>query len=484
MKMYDDSGLTGNVDPEKKRVAQAIIDMLAQRDIKLELKDVVVGATFTRYVYSVLSLKTRMSEFRALSDEIAGCALTNREIMIHAPLRGTQYLGIDVANTERRIVSLPVLLDSDKFKSAQGELNFVMGEDVYGNLVVADLVKLPHLLIAGSTGSGKSEFINSLVISMIYKYGPDHVRFVLVDPKGVELSVYNGSSHLLIPQTVTEVKSALASLDYLIEEMERRYALFRQCSVVSLREYNAKAESLSQTPLPYLVFVADEFADIMAVNKKEFEVKLIRLAQKSRGAGIHVVLATQRVDLSVISGSIKAVVPSRVAFRVCSVYDSQIVLGSGGADKLLGYGDMLFMDVDSPNLSRLQGAYVSMEDIRAIVYNSSQIDGVSYDPQVRARISALRKAQSADDEDPVDDLYPLYKKALRFWLVNNDGRASISSIQRGLNIGFNRAGRVMDKLQQMGYVENPPNYEYGVRPLMVLVTLEELDNLFPDTDDD
>ncbi len=480
-------------DGERQRLAQAIVNKLAVFNIKIELADIIVGPSVTRYMFTVLSQKTRMSDFKQYSDDIKACVEAQDDILIDAPVKGTNMVGIEVANKVKRPVVLRALLDTPEFREAKGNLVFAIGQEITGKVVLADLAEMPHLLVAGTTGSGKSVCLNCLIVSLLYKYGPEYVRFVMVDPKFVELSRYNGIPQMLTTETITTMQDALASMDYLIAEMESRYQLFRQVGVDKITEYNKHINPKLAQKMPYLVFVVDELADLMATNKSAFEAKLIRLAQKGRACGIHIVLATQRPDVKVITGTIKGNLPCRMALKVSSVYDSQTIIGCGGAEKLLGRGDMLFMNsTGSSELTRVQGAYISNDEIRSIVKYSKEVNEVYYDTSVTDEIFVSRKkeAESHDDEADhngeggKDELYPYYKKALRYWLERNNGKASISSIQRGINVGFNRAGRIMENLQRMGYVEELSSSETSNRALKVLVTLEELDTLFPDVADD
>lgn len=480
-----------NDNSDRERLAQAIVNKLAVFNIKIELADIIVGPSVTRYMFTVLSQKTRMSDFKQYSDDIKACVEAQEDIIIEAPVKGTNMVGIEVANKVKRPVVLRELLESKTFQEAKGDLVFAIGKEVSGKVVVGDLADMPHLLIAGTTGSGKSVALNCLIVSLMYKYGPEYLRFVMVDPKFVELSRYEGIPHMLTAEAITTMQDALAGMDYLVNEMENRYQLFRQNGVGKISEYNKRINPKLTQKLPYLVFIVDELADLMATNKSAFESKLMRLAQKARAAGIHIVLATQRPDVKVITGTIKGNLPCRMALKVASVYDSQTIINGGGAEKLLGKGDMLFMNSSgSSDLTRVQGAYINNDEIRAIVQYSKEVNEVYYDQAVTGEIFVSKKAEekarddSADDEEGgKDELYPYYKKALRYWLERNNGKASISSIQRGINVGFNRAGRIMENLQRMGYVEELSSSETSNRALKVLVTLEELDSLFPDVED-
>ncbi len=475
----------------RQKIADAIINKLAIYNVKVELADVVIGPTVTRFLFNVLSQRTRMVEFARYSDDIKACIEAKDDIRIEAPVKGTNLVGIEVANKVKRSVVLRSILESDTFKNSKGDLVFAIGQEISGRIIVADLADMPHLLIAGTTGSGKSVVLNCLICSLIYKYGPEYVRFVMVDPKFVELSRYNGLPHMLTSEAITKVGDALAALEFLIKEMESRYQLFLQKAVDNIANYNKKLGPNSGEKMPYLIFIVDELADLMAMSKNAFEQKLQLLAQKSRAAGIHIVLATQRPDVKTITGTIKANLPCRIALKVISNFDSSTILGHGGAEKLLGKGDMLFMSPSSANIERIQGAYISNDEIRALVDYTRQSNEAYFDEKVSDEIFQSRKPvedtsadeSNGDSGNKETQLDPLCKKALRFWLEKNGGRASIASIQRNLGIGFNRAGRIMDSLQQLGYVESPSASDTSGKQLNVLVTLEELDDLFPNSKD-
>lgn len=474
----------------RMRSTFAIINKLAMFKIKVESAGQVVGPSVTRYMFRVLSLKTKMSEFNQYAQDLKACLEAEGEIRIEAPIPGSSLVGIEVANKVRTPVALRTVLESKTYRETKGNLLFVVGQQISGEMVVDDLSKLPHLLVAGTTGSGKSVFLHSLIVSLMYRYGPEYLRFVMVDPKLVEFGRYNGIPHMLTRETITNAPDALAAMDYLIAEMESRYQLLKQYNVANIMDYNAKINPRMTQRLPYLVLIVDELADLMSTSKKSFEDKLQKLAQKARAAGIHLVLATQRPDTQVISGTIKTNFPCRVALKVASYQDSSTILNGGGAEKLLGYGDMLYMQPRSSDLQRIQGTYLTDEEITSFVeYVKSQNEGY-FDPKASEMIFVSEQEQKADDEsakgdakDAKPDLDPYCKKALRFCLERNGGRASIASIQRSLHVGFNRAGRIMDTLQKLHYVEELAPNETNSKPLRVLVSLDQLDDLFPDMDD-
>lgn len=479
-----------NDDGYREKAAQAIVNKLSVFGIKIESVGQVVGPTVTRYLFSVLSQKTRMSDFKQYSADLKACLEAQDEIRIEAPVEGTNLVGIEVANKVRTPVVLRTMLESKAFKEKKGGLIFTIGQEISGEMIVADLTKLPHLLVAGTTGSGKSVFLNTMIVSLMYRYGPEYLRFVMVDPKFVELSRYNGIPHMLTSETITNPGDALAGMDYLIAEMESRYQLLRKYGVANIADYNAKINPKLEQRLPYLVLVVDELADLMSVSQKNFETKLQRLAQKSRAAGIHIVLATQRPDVKTITGTIKTNLPCRIAFKVSSPQDSITILSGGGAEKLLGNGDMLYMNPSKAGFARAQGAYISDEEISALVEYVSSENEVYYDTKISEEIFVSRhqeepetQQESCKGDGGEEKLDPYCKKALRFWLERQGGRASIASIQRALKIGFNRAGRIMDSLQKLHYVEQLAPSDTSTKPVKVLVSAEELDSLFPDMED-
>lgn len=470
---------------DRNMAAAAIVNKLAVFGIRVEPAGQVVGPSVTRYMFKVVSQKTRMSEFNQYAQDLKACLEAEGEIRIEAPIHGTNLVGIEVANKVRTPVTLRTVLESKSYKEKKGNLVFVVGQQISGEMVVDDLSKLPHLLVAGTTGSGKSVFLHSLIASLMYRYGPEYLRFIMVDPKLVEFGRYNGIPHMLTTETIINATDALAAMDYLVAEMESRYQLLRQYNVANIADYNAKINPKLVQRLPYLVLIVDELADLMSVSKKSFEAKLQRLAQKARAAGIHLVLATQRPDVQVISGTIKTNFPCRIALKVASATDSGTILNGGGAEKLLGYGDLLYMHPSRSDLQRIQGTYLADEEINALVeYIKSQNESY-YDADISKEIFVSQ--QPPEEEVPVEradskdeQIDPYCKRALRFWLERQGGRASIASIQRSLKIGFNRAGRIMDTLQKLHYVEELAPNDTSSKPLRVLVTLDQLDELFPD----
>lgn len=481
-------------EEDRQAAADAIIRKLSVFGIEIELDKIIVGPAFSRYMFKVLSLKTRMGDFARYSDDIKACLEAPEDIRIEAPVHGTNLVGIEVANRKKGSVALRAVLESPEFQESKGKLTFAIGQDIMGKPIIRDLAKFPHLLVAGQTGSGKSVALNCLIVSLMYKYGPEYLRFVMVDPKLVELSRYNGIPHMLTAETITKTNDALAAMDYLVNEMENRYKLFQSMRVGDITDYNNRINPQTTQKLPYIVYIVDELADLMMTCKQALEQKIGRLAAKARAAGIHLVLATQRPDVKVITGNIKANLNARIALTVSSQFDSRTIIDCGGAEKLLGRGDMLLMDPSAPDLERIQGAYVGNDEIREIVECLKNQNESFFDPTASEQIfvteaqeaeaarQAQEEAESAAGKENAPD--KLAKKALRFWLERNSGKASISSLTRSLSIGFSRAGRIFDYMQKMHYIEEPPANEPSTKPVKVLVTLDDLDSLFPDLDDE
>lgn len=481
LELLDDAIITVDQDADDRRhCAQAIVDKLRAFKVDVEFYKAIAGPAFTQYQFDLVST-THMTDLARYSEDIKGCVESQSPVRIEAPIPGTNKIGVEIENKHKSTVKLRTLLASDTFQNAKGSLMFVVGKRITGEVIVKDLAKTPHLLVAGSTGSGKSVCLNTMIVSLMYKYGPEYLRFIMVDPKLVEFSRYDGIPHMLLSETITKVSDALAAMDYLINEMENRYLLFKQSRVTNISEYNKYVNTKLNSKLPYLVFIVDELSDILADSKSAFEAKLVKLTQKARAAGIHLVLATQHPDVKTISGTIKANLPSRIAFKVVTPIDSGVILGKGGAEKLLGSGDLLYMSSDSAELVRMQGAYIGEQEIRRVVDSAIASNETYFDPKIEEQIHV--KEQVNDDEQEMDKdekFDPYCKRALRYWLDSNAGKASISSLTRGLSIGFNRAGRIVAQLQDLKYIEKPLPSESNSKPVKVLVTLDQLDELFPD----
>lgn len=414
----------------------------------------------------------KLSRIVGLSDNIA-MALASSDLRIEAPIPGKTVVGIEVPNNEKDAVGLKELIDSNEFKTIKSDLPLALGKDVEGNILISGMEDMPHLLIAGATGSGKSVCINSIITSVIYKSSPKDVKLMLIDPKVVELSVYNGIPHLLI-DVVTNPKKAAFALNWAVDEMEKRYLAFAENHVRDLKGYNKKMveEGREDEKLPKILIIVDELADLMMVASKEIEEYIARLAQKARAAGMHLILATQRPSVDVITGTIKANIPSRIAFAVASSVDSRTILDMGGAEKLLGKGDMLFYPSKYPKPKRIQGALISDSEVERVV------DFVKNNNEIKTSLESKIEKAIEDKKIKVDDEKdPLFKEAVE--LVVNDEQASISYIQRKLKVGYSRAGRIVDQMEEMGII----GPHEGSKPRKLLKTKEEIDIILGDEDE-
>ncbi|NRG69266.1 DNA translocase FtsK [Streptococcus suis] len=451
---------------EKKIVRQNIKvleDTFASFGIKVVVERAEIGPSVTRYELKP-AVGVRVNRISNLADDLA-LALAAKDVRIEAPIPGKSLVGIEVPNSEVAMVPFRELWEQSK-TDANKLLEIPLGKAVNGSVRSFDLTKMPHLLVAGSTGSGKSVAVNGIISSILMKAGPDQVKFMMIDPKMVELSVYNDIPHLLIP-VVTNPRKAARALQKVVDEMEKRYELFSHIGVRNLEGYNAKVEEFNsrsdekQIPLPLIVVIVDELADLMMVASKEVEDAIIRLGQKARAAGIHMILATQRPSVDVISGLIKANVPSRVAFAVASGTDSRTILGENGAEKLLGRGDMLFHPIGESAPVRLQGSFISDDDVERIVNFVKEQAEAEYDETFDPGEVAEGEADAGFGDAGGD---PLFNEARA--LVVETQKASASMIQRRLSVGFNRATRLMEELEAAGVI-GPAE---GTKPRKVLET--------------
>ena len=406
--------------------------------------------------------------------------LAAQSIRIEAPIPGKSAVGIEIPNTKRSGVGFRELIDTEKFIKHPSKIAFAVGKDIEGNVVVEDIAKMPHLLIAGATGSGKSVCTNTLIMSILYKARPDEVKLILVDPKQVELKVYNGIPHLLTP-VVTDPKKAAGALNWAVAEMTKRYQMFSECNVRNIQGYNEKVREVQESgkvdedaleKMPQIVIIVDELADLMMVAKAEVEEAIVRLAQLARAAGIHLVIATQRPSVDVVTGLIKANVPSRIALSVSSGVDSRTIIDSVGAEKLLGNGDMLFYPTMYPKPLRVQGAYISDDEVMNVVeYLKAQNGETTYNEEVTTQItsSAGSSATAIGNGASDDDRDEYFVQAGKFIIDKN--KASIGMLQRMFKIGFNRAARIMDQLFEAGVV----GPEEGTKPRQVLMSEEQFE---------
>jgi S-DNA-T family DNA segregation ATPase FtsK/SpoIIIE len=408
-----------------------------------------------------------------LSDDIK-LNLAAAEIRIEAPIPGKAAVGIEVPNKENTMVTFREIIESKDFTGHSSNVAFAVGKDIGGQPIVADIAKMPHLLIAGATGSGKSVCINTLIMSILYKSNPSDVRMIMVDPKVVELSVYNGIPHLLIP-VVTDPKKAAAALNWAVAEMTERYKKFADVNVKDIKSYNDKVSEIAYLndenyqKMPQIVIIIDELADLMMVAQNEVEDAICRLAQLARAAGLHLVIATQRPSVNVITGLIKANIPSRIAFAVSSQVDSRTIIDGAGAEKLLGKGDMLFFPSGFPKPIRVQGAFINDKEVNAVVdFLKKNNSEASYSEDIHEKITNARPGEgfmggNGDDRDEY------FAEAAKF-IIEKD-KASIGMLQRVYKIGFNRAARIMDQLAEAGVV----GPEEGTKPRKILMSQEQFE---------
>ena len=437
--------------------------------VSAKVENVSVGPTITRYELKPAE-GVRVSKIANLADDIA-LSLAAETIRIEAPIPGKQAVGIEIPNKEKEVVHLRDIIDSNEFKSAKSKLAFALGKNAAGEAIVTDIAKMPHVLIAGSTGSGKSVCINTLITSIIYKSKPSEVKLVMVDPKVVELSVYNGIPHLLIP-VVTDPKKAAGALAWAVQEMVNRYHLFAEKNVRDIAGYNEALEKEgAEGKLPQIVIIIDELADLMMVAKNDVEDAICRLAQMARAAGMHLVIATQRPSVDVITGIIKANIASRISFAVTSQVDSRTILDSAGAEKLLGKGDMLFFPTGVLKPIRIQGAFVSDGEVEKIVSFLKENGGPTYSEDVLEKIERANTTDKELDEQDDDETDPFLMEAID--TVVDLGQASASFIQRRFKVGYARAGRIIDQMEARGIISG---YE-GSKPRQVLVSKEQWQEL-------
>lgn len=468
---------TGDSERELRETAMHLQQTLSTFGVKVTITDISQGPSVTRYELQP-EQGVKVSKIVGLADDIK-LNLAAMDIRIEAPIPGKAAIGIEVPNKETIPVGLRDLLETKEFTEFQSNLAFAVGKDIAGKVVVSDIAKMPHMLIAGATGSGKSVCINTLIMSILYKAHPDDVKMIMVDPKVVELSIYNGIPHLLIP-VVTDPKKASAALNWGVAEMDDRYRKFAEYGARNLKEYNKKVEAQQKRgdenapkKLPQIVIIVDELADLMMVCPGEVEASICRLAQLARACGIHLVIATQRPSVDVITGLIKANMPSRVAFSVSSGVDSRTILDMVGAEKLLGKGDMLFYPQGYPKPARVQGAFVSDQEVSDVVdFLKNQALGNTYEVEIEEKIASMGSSSSEGEKasggSSVDELF---EKAGR--LIIDKDKASIGMLQRALQIGFNRAARIMDQLCQYGVVGE----EEGTKPRKILMSPEQFEQL-------
>jgi S-DNA-T family DNA segregation ATPase FtsK/SpoIIIE len=463
-----------DVTEELKSNGQMLVQTLKSFGVQTKIVDISRGPAVTRYELQPAA-GVKISKITNLSDDIA-MNLAAAGVRIEAPIPGKAAVGIEVPNKKVSVVRMRELIESNSFTTAKSRLTVVLGRDIAGEAATADLGKMPHLLIAGSTGSGKSVCINSFIVSLLYKSTPDEVRFLMIDPKVVELGIYNGIPHLLVP-VVTDPRKAAGALGWAVTEMLKRYKIFAENNVRDLGAYNMLAASCGYVDsqgqpmqrMPQIVMIIDELADLMMAAPNEVEDSICRLAQMARAAGMHLLIATQRPSVDVITGIIKANIPSRIAFAVSSQVDSRTILDMGGAEKLLGRGDMLFSPVGSQKPIRIQGCFVSDSEIESVVSFVKKAQEAGYDQNIAEEIekNAVSEKDAKDDGAMGGDTDPMMPEAVK--CIVEAGQASTSLLQRRLRLGYARAGRLIDEMEQMGIV----GPHEGSKPRQVLITYQQ-----------
>lgn len=453
---------TVSVKEDLKREAEKLIETLQNFNIQCNITQISKGPSITRYELQPAP-GIKVSRITSLQNDIA-LSLATSDIRIEAPIPGKSAVGIEVPNKEKTDVLFKSLVESKEFKDLKSKIPFALGKDIAGKNIIGSIEKMPHLLVAGATGSGKSVCINTLIMSILYKARPDEVKLILIDPKVVELSIYNGIPHLLIP-VVTDPRKASNALNWAVSEMTTRYKIFAQNSVRDIFAFNDKMvkENRKEEKMPQIVIIIDELADLMQVAPGEVEECITRIAQLARACGIHLVIATQRPSVDVITGTIKANIPSRIAFAVSSYIDSRTILDASGAEKLLGKGDMLYHPIGIPKPIRIQGTFISDDEIKRVV---EHIVEQKIQQKVNNINAEIEKAPAANEK--VDDLLEQVIE-----LVVEEGQASASYLQRRFSIGYNRAARLIDALEERGIISG---YE-GSKPRKVLITKEELEEM-------
>lgn len=467
----DEFSNVGSIEAEMESTAERLVETLRSFGVETKIVDISRGPTVTRYELQP-SAGVKISKITNLSDDIA-LNLAAEGVRIEAPIPGKAAVGIEIPNRTGKVVRARDVIESQVFTGSKSKLTVALGKDIAGNAIVTDIQKMPHGLIAGSTGSGKSVCINTLIMSILYKATPDEVKLIMIDPKVVELAVYNGIPHLLVP-VVTDPRKAAGTLGWAVSEMENRYRMFAASNVRDIDGYNKVAEQNEEMKkLPRIVIIIDELADLMMTAPKEVEDSINRIAAKARAAGMHLIIATQRPSVDVVTGVIKANIPTRIAFLVSSQIDSRTILDSAGAEKLLGKGDMLFNPAGAIKPHRIQGCFVSDDEVEKVVEFVKADHSADYDEEImqeidrQATMSKKDRAAAADDDDGGDDVDSMFGAAVE--VVIEMGQASTSMLQRKLKLGYARAARLMDDMEARGIIGG---YE-GAKPRAVLITREQ-----------
>ncbi len=468
----DDLSLLNGEVPAKR---VALENALEKFGVPAKVQSVVIGPTVTRYEIAMpegISVKKILS----LDADIAYALSARGQIRIEAPVPGRSIVGIEVPNDKVAKVSIKDVLMSKEFTMSPSPLAFSLGKDITGTVRVCNLAKMPHLLVAGTTGSGKSVCLNAIIVSILYKASPDDVKFIMIDPKQVELSMYEGLPHMVVPKVITDATKAVNALQWAVDEMERRFNLISEARVRNIDEYNKTEDVVSgkKKKIPFLVIIFDEFADFMLVAKNEIEDKIMRLAQKARAAGIHLILATQRPSTDVVTGTIKANFPARIAFKVASRVDGEVIMGSPGAEKLLGYGDMLYKPSDSAP-ARIQGCFIDTPETKDVVNFIIENNEETYDEEAFNAINNPGKPSGNGGGDDSSGMDPLLPQALKICI--DVGVASTTMVQRKLSIGYPRAARIIDQMEERGYISSAE----GSKQRTVYTSIEEFYEIFGDT---
>ncbi len=466
------SGSAAEVSKEMDATAKNLVETLRSFGVETRIVDISRGPTVTRYELQPCA-GVKISRITNLADDIA-LNLATAGVRIEAPIPNKAAVGIEVPNKASSVVGVREIIESPAFTASKSKLTVSMGRDIAGNVVVTDIAKMPHGLIAGATGSGKSVCINSIIMSILFKASPEEVKLLMIDPKVVELGIYNGIPHLLVP-VVTDPRKAAGALGWAVGEMEKRYKMFADRGVRDLEGYNNLVATLTDEPevekMPHIVIIIDELADLMMTAPHEVEDSINRIAAKARAAGMHLLIATQRPSVDVVTGVIKANIPTRIAFAVSSQIDSRTILDFAGAEKLLGRGDMLFSPIGSTKPNRLQGCFVSDSEVEAVVKYIKGETTAEYDDNIMVEIerqAAIEKKQKTGLEEDGPDTDPMLEEAIR--VVVENGMASTSLLQRKLKLGYARAARIVDEMENRGIV-GP--YD-GPRPRQVLITMDQL----------
>ena len=464
--------------------ARRIEEKLETFRINAKVEHVVRGPTVTRYELS-MPAGVPVNKILAYDKDLAMALMSKSGVRIEAPIPGKNAVGIELPNDPRSMVTFRELVESKEFSSSTKPLAVAIGKNISGEVIIKSLTKMVHMLIAGSTGSGKSVFLHSLIMSLMFKMSPQQLRFILIDPKRVEFSRYKGMPHMMLPDVVSDAQKAINSLTWAVKEMERRYSLFEQYACANIEGFNNSlaVKSGEQKAMPYIVIVVDELAELMMIAKKEVEEKIRRLTQLARACGIHLVLATQRPSVEVVTGTIKANLPTRIAFSLTNFVDSKTILDEPGAEKLLGQGDMLFAPQDSNETTRLQAAYISDEEIDKCIRYIREHNDCDYDEEVEKEIYASKEEPQqaggnagggAEFVDHSDQMDPYLPRALKFFIESKKG--SVNMIQRRFYVGYSRAARIVDQMELRGYV-SPAE---GSKNREILITMDEFREIFGD----